>query len=67
MIAAQLFNQHKASLSLSVQQVINGVVTSGSAWKFLSLSGRKVTIDPLERYISQIDEILGLLRASVGE
>lgn len=67
MIAAQLFNQHKASSSLSVQQVINGVVTSGSAWKFLSLSGRKVTIDPLERYISQIDEILGLLRASVGE
>jgi len=56
MIAAQKFNVAKE------QQVetIWGVVTTGSSWKFLYLTGNQVAIDYEEYLISQIGKILGI-------
>ncbi|MGF1568874.1 MAG: hypothetical protein ACFCVD_12515 [Nodosilinea sp.] len=57
MVAAQLFNQ-RAENSI---QVIYGAVTTGTNWKFMTLSGRLASIDLDEYYINQIDKILGIL------
>lgn len=57
MVAAQIFNQRQ---SLDIP-VIYGVVTSGTAWRFLMLSGNKVSIDLVEYYINQVEIILAIL------
>ena len=57
MVAADLFNQ-KAGRSIPV---IHGVVTTGSAWKFLRLRESTVTIDIKEYYISNPGKVLGVL------
>jgi hypothetical protein len=38
-----------------------GLVTTGSLWRFLKLSGNELTIDLNEYLISQTDKILGIL------
>lgn len=63
MVAARMFNRNKGA---SVPR-IGGVVTSGSNWKFLELEEDTVRIDLTEKYISEIDDVLGMLRAAVGE
>jgi hypothetical protein len=57
MIAAQIFNQ-RAGNDI---EVIYGVVTSGTAWKFLSLQQNTVCIDPIEYHVNAVDKILGIL------
>ncbi|AFZ27600.1 hypothetical protein Cylst_5596 [Cylindrospermum stagnale PCC 7417] len=57
MIAAQIFNQ-RAGNEITV---IYGVVTSGTAWRFLTLEKNTLSIDSIEYYINAVDKILGIL------
>lgn len=57
MVAAQIFNQ-RAGIELPQ---IYGAVTSGTAWRFLTLAGETVAIDAVEYYIKEINKILGIL------
>lgn len=57
MIAAQIFNQRKG---IDIP-VVYGVVTSGTTWRFLTLSETNVCIDLVEYYINQVDKILGII------
>ena len=63
MLATQRFSERRGLL-LSVTY---GVVTSGSAWKFMLLQGTTVTVDETEYYIKQLDTILGILVFMVRE
>jgi hypothetical protein len=57
MVAAQLFNQKSGN---QIEQIY-GAVTTGTNWKFLTLTGKTVAIDRVEYFINQIDKILGIL------
>jgi len=57
MVAAREFNA-KSSSSVAV---VHGVVTTGSAWKFLRLSGADVTLDVEEYFIAELGRIMGIL------
>ena len=43
--------------------VVYGVVTTGSAWKFLKLSGSDVTLDIGEYFVTELERIMGILSA----
>lgn len=45
---------------------VYGCSTTGSLWRFLTLSGTTVTIDQTEYSIAQVDRILGILTSIVG-
>ncbi|MCI0456841.1 MAG: hypothetical protein L0Z62_07680 [Gemmataceae bacterium] len=62
MYAAQLTNQQ----AQAPIKAVYGVVTTGSAWKFLRLEGSAVTIDVPEYYIDNLSKIMGILREIVG-
>jgi len=55
--AAQLFNQQ----SNAAVPAVFGVVTTGSAWKFLRLQGAVLTLDLKEYYIDNPGKILAVL------
>lgn len=57
MVAAQILNQRQG---IDIP-VIYGAVTSGTAWRFLTLSGSNVCIDLVEYYINQVEIILAIL------
>ena len=57
MYAAQLFNQQ----STAPIEAVFGVITTGSAWKFLRLQQAVVTLDIKEYYIDNAGKILGIL------
>ena len=57
MLAAQRF---KAGRGLELAHLY-GVVTTGSAWKFLRLSGSNVVVDEIEYHIDRPEVILGIL------
>ncbi len=57
MVAAQTFNQN-AKTNLPA---VFGVVTTGSAWKFLRLREAEVTLDRAEYYIVDLGKIMGVL------
>jgi hypothetical protein len=57
MVAAREFNA-KSSSGITV---IHGVVTTGSAWKFLRLAGSDLTMDRHEYYIIELARIVGIL------
>ena len=57
MYAAQVFNQQSAAPI----EAVFGVVTTGSAWKFLRLQQSVVTLDVKEYYIDNAGKILGVL------
>ena len=57
MVASQIFNQ---SQNIDIP-IIYGVVTTGTAWRFLTLKNNQVYIDILEYYINQVDNILGII------
>ncbi|MEM8506024.1 MAG: hypothetical protein AAF716_23105 [Cyanobacteria bacterium P01_D01_bin.1] len=61
MVAAQLFNQQKGNPI----EVVYGVVTIGTLWRFLRLSGSVVEIDLSEYHISNIEKILGILASAL--
>jgi hypothetical protein len=58
MLAAQTFNQNASNDDIDV---IYGAVTSGTNWRFLTLSGSLVYIDSNEYFINEVDKILGIL------
>jgi hypothetical protein len=57
MVAAQEFNAR----SQAAVAVVFGVVTTGSAWKFLRLSGADLTLDVEEYFIAELGRIMGIL------
>lgn len=61
MIASQIFNQRQG---IDIP-VIYGIVTTGTAWRFLTLTETKVCIDKVEYYINQVDRILGIILNSI--
>jgi hypothetical protein len=44
---------------------VYGVVSTGSAWKFLQLEGAALTIDVPEYYIDNLPKVMGILRQIV--
>jgi len=63
LMAAQRFN---AGRGLELPRLY-GVVTTGSAWKFLRLSGADVVVDEAEYHIDQLEVILGILVFMIRE
>jgi len=61
MVGAQVCNQKS---NRDIQQ-IHGVVSTGSAWKFLRLEGTSLTIDVPEYYIDNPAKVMGILREIV--
>lgn len=61
MYAAQLSNQQ----THAAVEVVYGVVSTGSAWKFLTLRGDVVTIDVPEYYIDNLPKVMGILKEVV--
>lgn len=57
MVAAQRFNQQKQKPIL----VIYGIVTSGTAWRFLKLEGKTASIDLTDYPLPPVEQILGML------
>ena len=57
LLAAQRFN---AQRGLELPHLY-GIVTTGSAWKFLRLSGVDVVVDEAEYHIGQPEIMLGIL------
>jgi hypothetical protein len=57
MVAAREFNAKSASAVAAV----HGVVTTGSAWKFLRLVGAEVTLDVEEYFVAELGRIMGVL------
>ncbi len=63
MIAAQRFNEQNDS----VVPTIYGATTSGTAWRFLKLEGKTVTIDLTDYALQPVDRILGMLTWMIQE
>jgi hypothetical protein len=57
MVAAQEYNRKAGTLG----DAIYGVVTTGSAWKFLQLLDSEVIVDIHEYYIVDLGRIMGIL------
>jgi hypothetical protein len=62
MLAAQRFNGREGTGGGAAY----GVVTTGSNWKFLKLSGTQVWIDRPEYYVDRVEKILGILVSMLG-
>jgi len=58
MVAASIFNQAENNKYITV---LYGVVTTGTAWKFLKMKGLEVVIDLDEYLIENPDKIVGIL------
>ncbi len=56
MVAAQEFTARTATA-----ENVYGVVTTGSAWKFLQLSGPTLTLDTDEYFITELGRIMAIL------
>jgi hypothetical protein len=57
MVAAQRFNLAKGQ----AVETIYGVVTSGTVWRFLQLTGKVVSIDLTDYPLLPVDNVLGVL------
>jgi hypothetical protein len=57
MLAARMFNEREGNAI----ETVHGVVTTGTLWKFCSLTGMTLAIDLNEYSISQPEKILGIL------
>src|SRR5262249_21881616 len=57
MVGARLFNERAGT----AMEVVYGAVTSGTGWRFLSLSGSTLSVDLREDHISEVDRLLGIL------
>lgn len=63
MLAAQLFNAKENN----AVNTIYGIVTSGSAWRFLKLTQSHAFIDKKEYHIENIGKIMGVLMAMIKQ
>ena len=59
MYAAQVFNAARGA----APSAVFGAVTTGSSGMFLRLDGAKATIDLTERYLHEVERIVGILVA----
>jgi len=59
MVAAQIFNQS------DITDVIHGIVTTGTQWRFMSLQDKEVSIDLVEYPLPPVDKILGILTSMI--
>ena len=57
MVAAQIFNSRKGV----EQPIVYGAVSTGTNWKFIILEKNVVKIDLTEYFITQLNQILGIL------
>ncbi|MBC6419905.1 MAG: hypothetical protein GDA44_14660 [Prochloron sp. SP5CPC1] len=57
MLAAQIFNERAQNNIPSIY----GIVTTGSLWKFMKLTQQTVTIELKERFIENLELLLGIL------
>jgi hypothetical protein len=57
MVASKRFNEMQANPI----EAIYGLVTTGSLWHFLKLTGNTLEIDLDEYYLSQVNKIIGIL------
>jgi hypothetical protein len=62
MVAARIFNEREGAAA----GTLYGVVTTGTIWKFLSLTGQTLSIDLSEYSIAQPEKILGILVSMVS-
>jgi hypothetical protein len=62
MLAAQLFNERENNAI----NTIYGVVTTGTVWKFLKLTGQFVEVDLSEYYLNNVNKILGILASFIS-
>ena len=63
MVAAREFN---ATAGTGDGLPVHGVVTTGSAWKFLRLDGDRLTIDTGEYSVADLPRVMGILRLMAG-
>jgi len=63
MVASRLFNQQKGQ----ALETIYGVVTTGSLWNFLILSGQTMSVDRDEYHISNVAKIIGIFREIIKQ
>lgn len=63
LVAAQMFNIRAGN---GIESVL-GVVTTGTAWQFLRLTGSCLAIDLREYSIERVGQILGILASGVGD
>lgn len=57
MVAAREFNSRNAT----ARNIIHGVVTTGSAWKFLKLGDAVLTLDVQEYFVTELGKIVAIL------
>jgi hypothetical protein len=57
MVAMQIYNRQEGSEMPS----LHGVVTTGSNWRFLRLTGQTAWIDVREHYLDDVGQTLGIL------
>jgi len=62
MVAARIFNERAGNAI----ETVYGVVTTGTNWKFMSLSGQTLAIDLNEYLITEPGRILGILASMVA-
>ena len=63
MVAAQLFNKTRGNPIKTVY----GAVTTGTNWKFMSLTEAVVMVDTSEYYLKEIEHVVGILVALARE
>ncbi len=63
MLASKIFNERENN---EVNNIY-GVVTTGSVWKFIKLTGSVAFVDKKEYHIEYIDKIMGILWAMVNQ
>ena len=62
MIAVQMFNQQKGHPI----ELIYGVVTMGTNWKFMRLRDRAIELDSNEYFLGDLAKLFGILQHCVG-
>jgi len=63
MVAATIFNKNEHNDEIST---LYGIVTTGTAWKFLTLKNNQVTIDLDEYSIENPEKIIGIISFMLG-
>ena len=63
MVASKIFNENENNRLDNIY----GVVTTGSAWRFLKLTHTTVLIDKKEYHIEHIEKIMGILSAMINQ
>ena len=63
MIASQIFNEKEGN---DIKNIY-GVVTTGSAWKFIKLTNNTALVDKKEYHIEYVEKVIGILTAMIKQ